>query len=107
MPQFCHARDVADAHIKWLTSSDAPSQRYLLQGGQFSWGMAVHHIADNRPNLIPRLPIGWQESSNKKVEASGMDVTPAIEELGINFKTWQETLLSSIDQLLLLEKASM
>jgi nucleoside-diphosphate-sugar epimerase len=49
LPLFCHARDVADAHVRWLDSDTAGQQRYLLWGGAFNWAMAAEHIARTKP----------------------------------------------------------
>lgn len=108
LPLFCHARDVADAHVKWLVSDNAPSQRYLLFGGAFNWAMAVEHIAATRPELIPRLPHNYEEAvANKKDPKNSyatLDTTAAETHLGMTFKNWKETLDASLDSLLGLEK---
>ena len=109
LPLFCHARDVADAHVRWLTSASASSQRYLLSGGAFNWAMAVEHIAETRPDLKHRLPKGWEqavaEKKDPKTSYATLDCSPAEKELGMTFRDWKTTLDDSLDSLLELEKS--
>jgi nucleoside-diphosphate-sugar epimerase len=114
MPQFCDVRDVAAAHVLWLTSSSAPSKRYLLSGGAFSWKMAVIHIAASRPeNVTSRLPRGWEklildQSDDEIVKnAARIDNTPASKELALQFTPWPVTFDSALDSLLALEGAKL
>lgn len=108
LPQFCHARDAADAHVRWLASDDepAPQHRFLLCGGAFYWKMACEYINKTRPELAHRLPKDWKEASDKNPETSlaKLDVTPAQTELDITFTDWKTTLDETLDRLLVLEK---
>lgn len=108
LPLFCHARDVADAHVRWLSSASAPSQRYLLFGGAFNWAMAAEYIAQTRPELASRLPKDYKEAVAAKKDPQQsyavLDASPAQTLLGISFKDWKQTLDDSIDSLLELEK---
>lgn len=108
LPLFCHARDVADAHVRWLDSNTASQQRYLLFGGAFNWAMAVEHLAISKPELKSRLPERYEEAieaekKNPKSYAS-LDTSPAQKELNMTFKDWKQTLDDSIDSLLSLEQ---
>ncbi|UZJ52813.1 hypothetical protein CBS101457_002133 [Exobasidium rhododendri] len=108
LPLFCHASDVGDAHVRWLSSKTASPQRYLLFGGRFNWAMAVQHISETRPDLRERLPKGYEKAildkKNPNESYATLDCTPAKEELHISFKGWKETLDDSLDSLLSLEK---
>lgn len=108
LPFFCHARDVGDAQIRWLASDSAPDQRYLLFGGAFNWAMAVEHLANTRPGLIPRLPKTYRQAiadkKDPKKSYALLDVTPAEKHLDMRFCDWKTTLDESIDSLLELEQ---
>jgi nucleoside-diphosphate-sugar epimerase len=110
LPLFCHARDVADAHVRWLESETAPQERYLLFGGAFNWAMAAEHIAKTKPELKERLPKGYEEAIEAEQKEpkryATLDTTPAQKELNMSFKDWKTTLNDSIDSLLELEKNS-
>jgi nucleoside-diphosphate-sugar epimerase len=109
LPLFCHASDVGDAHVRWLSSKTAAPQRYLLFGGAFNWATAVEYISETRPELKDRLPKGYEEAvANKKDPKTSyavLDCTPAKEELHMTFKDWKQTLDDSLDSLLDLEKS--
>lgn len=108
LPLFCHARDVGDAHVVWLSSNSAPSQRYTLYGGAFNWAMAVGYIARHYPELVSRLPKGYEEAlstaKDPKTSYASFDASDAEQKLNIRFKDWQTTLKESLDSLLELEK---
>lgn len=105
LPLFCHARDVADAHVRAMANKDAHGQRFLLCGGKFNWAMAVNHIAETFPDLKSRLPNGWEQAQSKPVsEYASLDTEPAERVLGMKFKDWKQTLNESVDSLLQLEK---
>ena len=110
LPLFCHAADVAAAHVRWLSSTTASPQRYLLFGGAFNWAMAAEYIAESRPDLKDRLPKGWEQAvaEKKDPEASYavLDCTPAKEELKMTFQDWKITLDDSLNSLLNLEQNS-
>lgn len=109
LPLFCHARDVGDAHARWLESDTASQERYLLFGGAFNWAMAVDYIAKTRPELKSRLPKGYQQAieTNQKgpKDYATLDTTPAEKELKMSFKDWKQTLDESLESLLSLEKS--
>lgn len=105
LPLFCHARDVADAHVRAISNKEAHGRRFLLCGGKFNWAMAVNHIAQTRPELKSRLPDGWDKAVSKPVsEYVTLDTKPAEEILGMTFRGWQQTLDDSIDSLIQLEQ---
>lgn len=108
LPLFCHGRDVGDAHIRWLASDSAPSQRYLLFGGSYNWASSLEHLAKSKPELVTRFPKGYEQAiANKKdpkTSYASLDATPAEKELGMKFRSWEQTLDESIDSLLELEK---
>lgn len=90
LPLFCNARDVGDAHARWLESDTASQERYLLFGGTFSWAMAVDYIAQTKPELKNRLPKGYEQAieTNKKgpKDYAFLNTTPAQKELKMTFK---------------------
>lgn len=108
LPLFCHAKDVADAHVRWLSSSSASPQRYLISGGAFNWAMTAEYIAQTRPELKGRLPKGYEQAiadkKDPKASYAILDCTPAEKELHMNFKDWKTTLDDSLDSLLSLEQ---
>jgi nucleoside-diphosphate-sugar epimerase len=108
LPLFCHAADVGEAHVRWLSSSTAKPQRYLLFGGAVNWATAVEYIAEKRPELKSRLPKGYEqaikEKKDPKTSYASLDCTPAEKELNMKFKDWQVTLDDSLDSLLELEQ---
>jgi len=107
---FSDATDVALAHVNYLTAPpSADSLRYLLWGGIFTWAHAVAYISKKYPELISRLPKGWEEAE-KTVKDKGeekyckLDTSEAKKQLGMGFKGWEETLEESLKSLLELEK---
>ncbi|PWY96882.1 NAD(P)-binding protein [Testicularia cyperi] len=107
LPLFCHARDVADAHVAATEKPNGMGQRYLLCGGKFTWAHAVQFIAEHYPDLQPRLPHGWQSACQSLRDLntiSNLDTSPAQSTLDIHFKDWQQTLKETLDSVLLLEK---
>lgn len=109
LPLFCHARDVADAHVLAIRHyPQSAGTRYLLQGGTFTWAQAVHYIAQSHPDLKSRLPKGW-ESADPNAKREGdfakLDTTKARKVLGMQeFRDWRSTLDECVDDLLKLEK---
>ncbi|PWN47418.1 NAD(P)-binding protein [Violaceomyces palustris] len=105
LPLFCHARDVADAHVSALKVKEARSRRFLLCGGKFTWSDAVKYIAQTRPELVERLPKGWEESRGADAsQIASLDTSDAENLLGIRFKDWKTTLDQTLDSLLELER---
>jgi len=86
LPLFAHVTDVADAHVLALTKPNAGGKRFLLQGkGVLTWGNAVEYIATQHPDLVSRLPKGWQAAvKDKKGEDqyAKLDTTLAEDNLG-------------------------
>ena len=66
--------------------------------------MAVEHIAERRPDLNGRLPQSRAERKDVSSDISAIECTPVIEELGMTFRDWQETLDATLDRLVELEQ---
>lgn len=107
LPHYCHVGDAADAHVRWLSSSSAPGQRYPLNGGSMDYAMAVEYISKQYPDLVSRLPKDYKQAVLDKKDADvvypTIDCSDAVEHLGIKFRDWQACVKDTIDSLLELE----
>ncbi|GAA6050451.1 hypothetical protein JCM3770_002602 [Rhodotorula araucariae] len=110
LPLFAHVADVATAHVRALEAEDekVAGKRFLICGGSFTWEDAVSLLATARPDLrprLPKLPPSPEQYKDAGKPIAVLDTTDAKENLGIaEFKGWEETLLSTVDALVEIEK---
>jgi nucleoside-diphosphate-sugar epimerase len=99
-PSYIDVRDLADAHVKALTTPVAVGKRYLIGGFAFSNTAVVKVLADKFPELKSKLPDGDEENvivaTVEAVEGNGA--------LGMKFKTFEETVVDTTRKILEIEK---
>jgi len=104
------ADSVAEAHVRYLSAPpSADSIRYLIWGGCFTWAHAVSYISKTHPDLISRLPKGWEAAAETAKDKGPenyckLDASEAEKQLGLKFKGWEQTLEENLQSLLKLEK---
>jgi len=95
-------RDVALAHVEAMERPEASNKRYALSAGQYSPQLAADIMRGKFDWTHDRVPIGTPGQSLP--EYFSFDSTPAITELGITFRKFEETLVETIVQLRQLEE---
>lgn len=106
--RWIDVRDVARAVVLSLCAppSSAPGigrKRIIVSGEWFSFADAVDYLAVVRPELKSRLSTKVKEYPPEGRTLA--DLTRAKEVLGLdNLKSWKETVLDSVDNLVKLEK---
>ncbi|GAA98285.1 uncharacterized protein L969DRAFT_47020 [Mixia osmundae IAM 14324] len=103
LPLFCDARDVAKAHVQALKTDGAVGHRVLLCGGSYTWQSATKLLLEQRPELKDRLP-SLDNVEDETRTIARLDTTIAQRDLGIQFISFEQCLLDSVDQLLAMEK---
>lgn len=93
-------RDLAEAHIKALTSSTAANQRLLLSPGVFTNEKLVQVIYDRFPSLRDRLS---KNENQENVVPAKFDLSKT-EALGIKYTSFEDTIVDTVKRLLELEK---
>jgi nucleoside-diphosphate-sugar epimerase len=93
-------RDLAEAHLKALTTPEAANQRFLIGGAQrFTHTMAVHVIAQI-PEIAERVPKdSGEEPVLLKAETEETDRI-----LGMEYRSKEKTFLDTAKKILELEK---
>ncbi|KAI0043313.1 NAD(P)-binding protein [Auriscalpium vulgare] len=104
-PQFVNVHDAARAHVLALKAppSDTP-KRIVIRGGSFTYKQATEYLLKERPELKERLPV---ITGNEPPSRSyGIyDNSSAARIIGLkDYIGWQETLSSTIDDILQKEK---
>lgn len=101
-PSYVDVRDLADAHIKALTSSAAANKRYLIGGFPYSNTAAVKVLANHFPELKSKLPVGDEEN----VVVATVEANEGNEALGMTFRTFDDTVVDMTNKILEIEKRS-
>lgn len=101
-PSYIDVCDLADAHIKALTTPAAANKRYLIGGAPYSNMAAVKVLADHFPELKSKLPVGDEEN----VIVASIEAGEGNEALGMNFHTFEETVVDMTNKILEIEKRS-
>ncbi|KPV78383.1 uncharacterized protein RHOBADRAFT_50856 [Rhodotorula graminis WP1] len=110
LPLFAHVADVATAHVRALEADDdkVAGKRFLICGGSFTWEDATSYLASQRPALrsrLPTLPASPDQYKDAGKPIATLDTSLAKANLGFDsFIGWEETLLSTVDALVEIEK---
>jgi nucleoside-diphosphate-sugar epimerase len=99
-PSYIDVRDLADAHVKALTTPATAGKRYLIGGHDFSNTAVVKVLADKFPELKSKLPEGDEEN----VIVAQIEAGEGNTVLGMKFKTFEETVVDTTRKILEIEK---
>jgi nucleoside-diphosphate-sugar epimerase len=99
-PSYIDVRDLADAHVKALTTPAAAGKRYLIGGFPFSNTAVVKILGEEFPELKDKLPVGDEEN----VIVAQIEATEGNEVLGMKFKTFEETVVDTTKKIVEIEK---
>ncbi|KAK3377483.1 hypothetical protein B0H63DRAFT_477279 [Podospora didyma] len=101
-PSFVDVRDLADAHVKALTTPAAANKRLLINGKPMSYTALVHALA-KVPELAGRLPA--ESGEDAKITPARIEAEADNELLGLKFRSVEETMADTAKKILELEKA--
>jgi nucleoside-diphosphate-sugar epimerase len=101
-PSSVDARDLADAHVKALTTPAAANRRLLINCQPMSFTMLAHALAKN-PELAGRISADSGEDANVVFGQFEADADNAV--IGLTFRTLDETMADTARKILELEKA--
>ncbi|ODO08232.1 hypothetical protein I350_03821 [Cryptococcus amylolentus CBS 6273] len=90
---FVDVRDVAEAFYLGITKE--VSGKYLVSGHEYSWQELVDKLRELRPDLDAYFPLG--EPGTRTPEDWSMDSSKSKRELGIEYRSTEETLKGAID----------
>ncbi|CAK7200585.1 hypothetical protein SEUCBS139899_003283 [Sporothrix eucalyptigena] len=102
VPFWIDVRDLAQAHVEALLRPSAGGQRYIPASPErFSYGKAaqivVDHFAWSRESVVPEdQPVD---------ESHGVDGVTAASALGLNYKTFEQTVIDLVGQAKKLDEA--
>lgn len=102
---FADVRDVAKAHRLAYEIPDNAGQRYSITSGNYSYQMVCDIIRENFPEIKDRVPEGKPGSGLGQVVYK-VDNSKAKKELGMTFRSLEETIIDTVKSLLELEKTT-
>ncbi len=100
---FADVRDVAKAHRLAYESPAAADQRYFITSGNYSYQMVCDVIRKNFPEVKDRTPAG-KPGSGLGADVYKVSNEKAKKELGMTFKSLDETIVDTARRLLELER---
>ena len=100
-PSFVDVRDLADAHVKVLTTPEAANRRLLIDAKPMTYTMLVRALA-KVPELAGRLPAESGEDANVTFADFKADEDNKV--LGLTFRTVEQTMADTAHRILELEK---
>jgi nucleoside-diphosphate-sugar epimerase len=93
-------RDLAEAHLKALTTPEAANKRFLIGGAQrFTHTMAVHIVAQI-PEITGRVP----KDSGEEPVVLRAETEETDRILGMKYRSAEETFFDTAKRILELEK---
>lgn len=101
---FADVRDVATAHRLAYESSKAANQRYIITNGNYSYQQICDIIRAKVPEAKEKTPEG-KPGSGLGAEVYKVSNEKAKRELGMTFRSLEDTILDTAKSLLELEKA--
>ncbi|KAK0650026.1 hypothetical protein B0T16DRAFT_325498 [Cercophora newfieldiana] len=101
-PSSVDARDLADAHVKALTTPAAANRRLLINCKPMTFTMLAHTLA-KLPELAGRVSADSGEDANVVFGHFEADSDNAV--IGLNFRTLDETMADTARKILELERA--
>lgn len=99
---FVDVRDVGEAHLKAYESEQAAGQRYLVTGGNFTYQQVCDIIRKDFPHKKALTPEGTPGAPLPPCYA--LDNSRATNELGIQFRSLQDTIHDQVKEFVELEK---
>lgn len=96
---YIHVNDVAEAHVQALkVPSDKPIRRWLLAAGYFQPQQIIDIVHERLPELrIPRgKPLSSEDIEKSESKLPKIDASKTQEELGITFKSLDETVYDTV-----------
>ncbi|KAI3612780.1 3-beta hydroxysteroid dehydrogenase isomerase family protein [Moniliophthora roreri] len=103
IPLCCDVRDAAAVHVEVLGNEATFQKRILIGKEKYTMWKGAKLISEKRTELAGRLPQLPETDPAKEMPICNID-SSQVEELGIKFRTFEESLLEMIDQLLALDK---
>jgi nucleoside-diphosphate-sugar epimerase len=100
-PSYIDVRDLAEAHVKALTTEGAKNKRFLIGGLPMTYTNLVRALA-KVPQLEGRLPAESGEDAD--VVPPRIEAKEGNEILGMTFRTLDETMRDAAERILELEK---
>jgi nucleoside-diphosphate-sugar epimerase len=99
---FADVRDLAQAHLLAYESEKAANERYLITNGPYTYQMFIDIIREKFPDLKDKVPEGNPGAGLPDVYK--IDNSKGIKELGIKYKSMEQTVVDTVESLLALEK---
>jgi nucleoside-diphosphate-sugar epimerase len=93
---------VAQAHLLAYKTESAANQRYLISNRAFSYQQIVDLIGEKFPELKDNLPAG--ETGQVLPSVYTLSTSKAQKELGITFRSFEDTFFDTVTSLRALEK---
>ncbi|KAM0756045.1 NAD-P-binding protein [Meredithblackwellia eburnea MCA 4105] len=103
LSSYVNVRDVAEAHVKAVTSPAAAGKRYLLIGGRYSMERNAYLLAQYFPEHKERIPLVTEEEAEFRPTLT-VDSESARKDLGLNFVSLEDTIKEWGAQVLALPK---
>jgi nucleoside-diphosphate-sugar epimerase len=100
-PSYIDVRDLADAHVKSLTTPEAANKRFLIGGASMTYTDLAHALA-KVPELEGRIPADSDEAQN--VVPVLLEADEGNKVLNMTFRSLDETMADMAKSLLALEK---
>lgn len=103
-PFFMDVDDVADIHIRSLSTTVEGNKRYLFHAPELLLsGPAANHVRDVFPQLRSRVPAG-DANATAPPTLTRFDISRAEKTFGTNWKGWRESLVAAVDSIIKHEK---
>ena len=100
---FADVRDVATAHRLAYETPAAAGQRYFITSGNYSYQMVCDIIREKVPEARDRTPVG-KPGSGLGTQVYKVSNEKASKELGMTFRSLEETITDTARRLMELEK---
>jgi nucleoside-diphosphate-sugar epimerase len=95
---------VAEAHVLAFEKPAAAGQRHLISNGAYSYQQVCDIIREKFPQLRGLTP---EENPGTPLPSTyRLDTSKAIKQLGINFRSLEETIVGTVDSLLKVQKVA-
>ncbi|KAF9023477.1 putative flavonol reductase [Hymenopellis radicata] len=104
VPIFVDVRDAARAHVLALKNDAVIGERVLLNGGSYTYYQIIKLLEQKRPELTSRLP-SLEGVEDEPGPFARVDTAIAQKTLGMQFLSFEESFLDTIDSLVAIENA--
>ncbi|KAL7958533.1 hypothetical protein V8C34DRAFT_323939 [Trichoderma compactum] len=99
---YVHVRDLAEAHVQALEKPAAANQRYLVAVSAYSYRQVCGIIRAKFPELRETTPMG--ENGAPIPPSYIVDTTKANTDLGIKYRSLEDTIVDAVNSLRKIEK---